>query len=421
MAEWTTNGALAAWVPGVQGADPVVADALRDYVSQGMALPAWADAAKIERAESLFIDYGPMSCALLFCASLPECYVLPDLAEVLHIAGQLEDHTEHRIRQTAAMIFPVMVKGGLTDSGGSGVAQILRVRLIHATIRHMILRGNPSAVTGKVDRLQHLPGQHADLHTALWRHGWDVGVQGLPCNQIELAYTLLTFSYVFLRGMRKLGLGFSASDEEAFLHTWNVVGYILGIDESLMAHSMQDAEAMFAAIQKSGRLHPSQEDARPGLGRALIAALASSIQLPVIKHFPVPMTRMLIGEKAADTVGVNEHLSWFTQAAFWLTLGFARSVDAVVQLFLPHFALSRMLTRVVGYHLLTRFLLNQTIALSLPERVLHPLRLAAADWHEDTRQPDWVNRLEDRLTTAGYWHLPLGQAPAPVAGGEGRD
>ncbi|MCB2042404.1 MAG: DUF2236 domain-containing protein, partial [Rhodoferax sp.] len=65
-----------------------------------------------------FYEYGPLSCILLFCASLPECYVLPDLATVLHRAGQLEQHTEYRIRSTAAMIFPVMMRGGLSDASG---------------------------------------------------------------------------------------------------------------------------------------------------------------------------------------------------------------------------------------------------------------------------------------------------------------
>jgi hypothetical protein len=43
---------------------------------------------------------------MLFCASLPECYVVPDLAAVLHATGQLEERAEHRIRTTGAMIFP---------------------------------------------------------------------------------------------------------------------------------------------------------------------------------------------------------------------------------------------------------------------------------------------------------------------------
>ena len=67
-----------------------------------------------------------LSCTLLFCASLPECYVLPDLAEVLHTTGQLEQRTDWRIRSTAAMIFPVMMRGGLTTPAGGGVARCSR-------------------------------------------------------------------------------------------------------------------------------------------------------------------------------------------------------------------------------------------------------------------------------------------------------
>ncbi len=62
-------------------------------------LPAWADAGQIERRRgTVFVDMGMLSCTLLFCASLPECYVIRRPGRVLHVAGQLEQHTEYRIR-----------------------------------------------------------------------------------------------------------------------------------------------------------------------------------------------------------------------------------------------------------------------------------------------------------------------------------
>ena len=193
---------------------------------------------------------GPLSCTLLFCASLPECYVPPRLAEVLHVAGQLEAHTEHRIRQTAAMVFPVMLKGGLTDGAGCGIAQVLKVRLIHATIRHLILHGDPEQARGLI--AAHPAGGpgaggHGALHEALMAHGWDVRGSGLPCNQFELAYTLLTFHYVFLRGMRTLGLGLPRADEDAFLHAWNVAGHVLGVQDELMSTTFDEAAESFHA------------------------------------------------------------------------------------------------------------------------------------------------------------------------------
>ena len=141
--EWADNASLAHWHAPSTVLGEEAAQALTDYVQQAQALPPWADPQKIQRAERLFMEHGALSCILLFCSSLPECYVRPDLADVLHTAGQLEQHTEYRIRSTAAMIFPVMMRGGLDAMGGAGIAQTLKVRLIHSTIRNLILRGAP--------------------------------------------------------------------------------------------------------------------------------------------------------------------------------------------------------------------------------------------------------------------------------------
>lgn len=403
MASWTTNGSLTDWSSPDPDANPTVVQALQNYLKQGSALPDWVDAGKVARAEQLFMAHGPLSCTLLFCSSLPECYVLPHLADVLHTAGQLTAHTEHRIRQTAAMVFPVMMRGGLLSPAGSGVAQVLKVRLIHATIRHLILRCNPAFASGRIEPRVQL-GPNVSLHDALAARGWDVDTQGLPCNQVELAYTLLTFSYCFLRGMRNLRQGLSREDEEAYLHAWNVMGHILGIERQLMAQTMNEAEALFQRIQQRARTQKVLPDPRPPLGKALIDTMARSIKLPVIRHIPVPLTRWLIGADAARSIGIAQQISWPTQALFWLGLHMTRTVDSVVQLFKPKFSVSRLITRIVGYHLLTRFLMDQTRPLNLPDHLLNPMRQALAEWSDDVHASRWVNRMEDRFTTDGQWH-----------------
>ena len=83
MAQWRSNAVLADWQPDDPATDPALAALLRDYLREGSRLPAWLDAAKVTRAEDIFMQEGPLSCTLLFCASLPECYVPPQLAEVL--------------------------------------------------------------------------------------------------------------------------------------------------------------------------------------------------------------------------------------------------------------------------------------------------------------------------------------------------
>jgi uncharacterized membrane protein len=120
MSEWTTNASIVDWQPKDAHLPKASCQALQDYLSQGQMLPEWANPAQLARAEALFMDDGPLSCTLLFCTSLPECYVIPDLSAVLHATGQLDNHTDYRIRATAAMIFPVMMRGGLTDPTGGG-------------------------------------------------------------------------------------------------------------------------------------------------------------------------------------------------------------------------------------------------------------------------------------------------------------
>jgi hypothetical protein len=111
IAAWTDNAALDNWSSLEGSVDQSIIGELKTYVATAKILPTWADEKKIARAEALFMGYGTLSVTILFCASLPECYVVPDLASVLHATGQLQQHTDYRLRATGAMIFPVMMPG----------------------------------------------------------------------------------------------------------------------------------------------------------------------------------------------------------------------------------------------------------------------------------------------------------------------
>jgi hypothetical protein len=405
LAGWRSNADLAGWraAPDVP---PHVAAALEHYVAAAMRLPEWADQADIARAEASFFDLSVLSCTLLFCASLPECYVIPDLAAVLHAAGQLEQHADYRIRATAAMIFPVMMHGGLTSPEGGGVAQTIKVRLIHATIRYLILRGSPSrAQMGAVAPLAPTgPG----LYETLYARGWDVGLLGLPCNQEELAYTLLTFHYVFLRALRRLGLALPASDERAYLHAWNVTGHLLGIERALMPDTMEQAEALFERIQANARQCGAAGDPRPALAAALLRVMENEIPIRILKPFPQLLTRYLCGPTASRALGLDGRVSWLARSLFACAMGLTRAVDTLVRLVVPGFSITRLVTRIVGYRFAARVLMDQTRPLKLPSALQGQLQHAMREWHTDPKAPGWINALEARFTA--------GAAPRPGKG-----
>lgn len=415
IARWQLNGDLDGWraspgLPDGMGA------ALEDYVARARVLPDWADAAAIDRAETLFMEMSMASCTLLFCASLPQCYVLPDLAAVLHAAGELEQHTDYRVRATAAMIFPVMMRGGLTDPTGGGVAQALKVRLIHAMIRHLVLRGDVAEALVAPRRLKPLLVKGTTMPQVLYAHGWDIDRVGLPCNQDELAYTLLTFNYVFLQGLRRLGLGLAADDERAYLHAWNVLGHVLGIERALMTESMTEAAARFAAAQARGRAQVKKTDPRPALAAALVATMGRYMPLRLFKPFPVLLTRHLIGKDAARDLGLEGRVSLVARAAFVLLFGLVRCIDAVGRRLCAGFSISRLVTRIVGYRLTARLLMDETRPLKLPQALLGQVGDALQGWQSDAAAPRWMNALERRFTGRGATASATAAAAAVDAG-----
>jgi hypothetical protein len=415
--EWKDNAGVAGWRPDARLAGTPIGEALAEYVKAAGPLPPWADPARLARAEKLFMDHGALSVTILFCASLPECYVVPDLAEVLQTTGQLDRRAEHRIRTTGAMIFPVMMEGGLTSPEGAGIAQVLKVRLIHAMVRNLILRGPPVEAVAKLRAAADpasacvagiCPVQPADSFSrALHVHGWDLAANAVPNNQEELAYTLLTFSYVFLRSLRRLGIPFTPGEEEDYLHAWNVAGHYLGIRRELMVDTMGEAQALFALMQARGRedwrRKAGQADPRPQLGAALMDAMKSVIPPGPFKSFPVLLTRRLLESASVKDLGLDGRVSWPAKALFALVMGTARGIDATVRLAVPEFSISRMVTRAIGYRLTCALLMSQTRELSVPDRLRPGIRTLIGSWGSDPRAPGWMNALEDRMTTPGDW------------------
>ena len=422
MASWRTNADIMAWRAEdvLRFGLPLSAgEAIAAYTAASRTMPDWADSDKMKIAEKNFVAAGVLPVTLLFCASLPQCYVLPDLSAVLQATGQLDNHTDHRIRASGAMIFPVMMPGGLTSPEGAGIAQILKVRLIHATIRHLILQKSPTmALAAHASALamnaMHtimptlLPAHANTMYGALLSRGWNITQLGLPCNQEELAYTLLTFSYVYLEALRTLGVPQLPAEEDAYLHTWNVAGHFLGIERTLMVDEMHEAGRLFQDMQVRGRAlqsaTPVLPDPRPALGCALIGAMSSVIPVDILKPMPELLTRKLCGKTVSHELGLTKPLPILSTILFMLVLTFVRIVDGIARLLLPRFSISRLLTRVIGYQFITKLLMSQTRPLRLPDNVQTQMQSVLSDWGNDTAAPAWINYLEDCMTQQGGWH-----------------
>lgn len=248
------------------GAPPV----LSAFLSEQGALPAWSDAGKIRRAQLLFTAQGPAFGLVLMSRSLPSLYAGGyGGAQTLFGTGQLSNHFRRRASQTLRFILDIM-EPGMLDPGGKGIASILKVRLMHAAIRRYVRQSGIWA--GKAE-------------------AW-----GEPINQAELAGTLLSFSWVALDGLRRLGLEVPREDQECYLHAWKAVGAVLGIREELLPADGAEAGDLWRRIAET-RFTASPEGRE--LARDHLAFLEELMPGKLLEGFPPTLMYYLMGRRLA--------------------------------------------------------------------------------------------------------------------------
>lgn len=191
---------------------------VHDFAVRTADPPAWVDPALVEAGQKFFYDNGLGATVLLVCASLPECYVMQNGIHVLGLTTYLKNRPGLRILETSQMVRDAMLPGGLAPDA-KGILAVQKVRLLHAAVRHLIL----TPAMGDGHDMGKVYGE------ARWNPEW-----GHPICQEDMAYTLQTFAYVVLRGLKTMGAEFTPREAEAFIHCWNVVGYVLGVDRSLL-------------------------------------------------------------------------------------------------------------------------------------------------------------------------------------------
>jgi hypothetical protein len=151
------------------------------------------------------------------------------------MSGQLTDHVGRRLELTGQMLFDVMTPKSLVP-GGVAFKSVLRTRLIHSALRHMLLNEKTVAHATKDAEL--------GREVAQWTSEY-----GQPINQMELVYTLMTFSHVVLRGAVSLGIEPQVHAFEDYIYTWNIVGRLLGIEPELLPDSWDEAAQLFDRIK----------------------------------------------------------------------------------------------------------------------------------------------------------------------------
>jgi hypothetical protein len=319
------------------GVPQTVLAAMRDYFARvpSLELPAWADPEKVRRSQHLFLQHGLTSYLVLAGASLPECYLAGDIARVLGATHKLEDDVHRRVMETSQFVIDVIGTGDLTAREGSGWMAVHRVRLLHATVRHLILR-RQAGLSGAGDSVGRrlVDGEHA-AHP--------------PNNQVLMALTLQTFAYVILRGLARLGLALSAQQNDDYIHTWSVIGHFLGIRDELLPGTYAQARDLFELLKHRQRAATTD-------GRLLTRHLLvfSRSMLPwYLGWAPRMLLCDLMSEADCDALGVRR-LGALARTAQHAALRVLRAADRIEGAFAADLPAVLHLWEGVARRLLTR-------------------------------------------------------------------
>jgi hypothetical protein len=268
---------------------PEVETFFHDHVN----LPPWIDTDLVDRAQRFFEVRGWVSFVTLGCMSLPQGYAVREVALALSTTQGFKENFERRIWQTYQFVLDVMDKDALTATG-AGFRACRKLRVLHGLIR-VLLESSPPA--------EPKPQSERRYWDALEETGWPDDARK-PLSQLLLAGTVLSFSYVTLDGLEKLGYELGEEDTRAYLHCWNVVGHLLGVHEELLAHTMDEAAKLYEFRWRLSRCTPEGED----LTARLLEFLESRLGAPDWQFLqPVPRVLMveLSGRETTDLLGVE--------------------------------------------------------------------------------------------------------------------
>lgn len=263
--------------------------AVHDLLASVADWPAWVDWRRVDRASHVFLRAGVAGGLVLGLRSLPYGYAAPAGNKPLVFSGRLAEMGPRRLAETARFVTAVCEPGAL-QRRGDAVTIALKVRLMHAQVRRLILH------SGR----------------------WDAARWSMPINQHDMIATTLLFSQVFLDGLRLLGLAVDPDEADDYIHLWRVVGWLLGVEEPLLPDDERAARTTAEAIYLTQG--PPDRDSRD-LVAALLAGPGQVARTPaeqrqaaVRMRISRQLCRHLLGNTLADDLSVPHDRPAFVPA-----------------------------------------------------------------------------------------------------------
>ena len=215
------NSALFSW----QG-HPLIGELIEDVIKNRSVSIA------VKSGQDFFESHVISIMVLLGLYSLPYCYAAANGAKVLIHSKNIIENPGQRLGETAQFVLDVCRPDSFKEDS-VGYVSILKVRLMHAAVRHHAARKIRSEV---------------------------------PINQEDMAGTNLSFSLLIIRGLQQVGQHLTAKEIADYLRLWNFIGERMGVDSGLLPNTYRE----YYLLEKSIRKHQFKQSEE---GDRLIQAL----------------------------------------------------------------------------------------------------------------------------------------------------
>jgi hypothetical protein len=245
---------------------------IRDFLTQNSSPPDFFNKKELIRATDFYRQNQQTIGLILGLYALPYCYLGADGARVLYMSERIRKDTYNRLVETGNFLKAVMDYDNWTSNKIFAIC--IKVRLMHAVIRYFT------------------------LHSQKWDMAW-----GHPINQEDMLGTNLAFSLIVLRSMRKLGYNIDNTYERAYMHTWSIISFLLGIDKAILPANEQEAIKLERLIAARQFRQSTESQALTG---SLMQAIREVSPNEWTANLLQAQSRFLLTEKYAEMLGVKE-------------------------------------------------------------------------------------------------------------------
>jgi len=276
-------------------AGPIEApEAVRAFFAEIEQVPDWFDSSRTRPGCRAFHRHSEMFLGAFVAAVLIEGFSTL-ISQSFSITGRLVDQGVRRLKQNNRQLVEIFLPGGL-DRQGDGWKLSVRIRLVHAQVRHLLAHSED----------------------------WDEAAWGTPLSAAHIAFATAAFSGLLLKRARMLGVTLSPEERESFMLVWRYAGHLMGVEPELLFRSEEEA-VRFHRIGTLCEPPPTFESVILANGlinsAPIVAGITETKARRQLAKKIYRISRAMIGDALADQLNYPAMRTTGTLAALRLTNG----------------------------------------------------------------------------------------------------